>query len=59
MTENQKDKILDVIREDKRQYVRECEKQRMMEQGKIFGADYMMQSIINILDDCVKKSEGR
>lgn len=50
MTKEQKDKILKALAEDRNDYAREIERRIAAEQGKITGADYMLQRFINILN---------
>lgn len=50
MTKEQKDKILKAIAEDRNDYAREIERRIASEQGKIIGADYMLQRFFNILN---------
>jgi len=49
MTKEQKDKILNVLTEDRNDYARECRNRIIQEQGKIMGADYMLQRFLDIL----------
>lgn len=49
MTKEQKDKILNLLAEDRNNYARECEKRITAENGKITGADYMIQRFLDIL----------
>ena len=49
MTKEQKDKILKALAEDRNDFARECEKRITAEQGKIMGADYMIQRFLDIL----------
>ena len=49
MTKEQKDKILKVIVEDRNNYVKYCDRQIAEEQGKIIGADYMLQRFLDVL----------
>lgn len=49
MTKEQKDKILKTLADDRNYYARECERRIAVEQGKISGADYMIQRILDIL----------
>ena len=49
MTKEQKDKILKALAEDRNDFVRDCEKRITAEQGKIMGADYMLQRFLDIL----------
>lgn len=50
MTKEQKDKILKALAEDRNDYARECVDRITAEQGKIMGADYMMQRFFNVLN---------
>ena len=49
MTKEQKDKILKALAEDRNDYVRDRDRQIAEEQGKIIGADYMLQRFLDIL----------
>lgn len=49
MTKEQKDKIFKVMAEDRNEYVRGCDRRIAKEDGKIEGADYMLQRFIDIL----------
>jgi hypothetical protein len=57
MTKEQKDKILKALVEDRNDYARECEKRITSEQGKIMGADYMLQRFLDILRAEVEPQE--
>ena len=57
MTKEQKDKILKALAEDRNDYARECEKRITAEQGKIMGADYMVQRFLDILKTEVESQE--
>jgi hypothetical protein len=48
-TKEQKDKILKTIAEDRNDYARDCNRRIAEEQGKIIGADYMLQRFLDIL----------
>ena len=50
MTKEQKDKILKVLTEDRNDYAKECEKRITSEQGKIMGANYMLQRFLDVLN---------
>ena len=50
MTKEQKDKILKAIAEDRNDYARERDRQIAEEQGKIIGADYMLQRFLDVLN---------
>lgn len=49
MTKEQKNKILKVLAEDRNDYARECNRRVAEEQGKIIGADYMLQRFLDVL----------
>lgn len=49
MTREQKDKILKAIAEDRNDYARDCNRRIAEENGKITGADYMLQRFLDIL----------
>ena len=49
MTKEQKDKILKAIAEDRNDYARDCDRRIAEEQGKIIGADYMLQILLDVL----------
>ena len=50
MTKEQKDKIFKILAEDINNFARECERRITTEQGKIRGADYMLQRFLDILN---------
>ena len=54
----QKEKILKTLAEDRNDFVRECEKRITAEQGKILGADYMIQRFLDILETDVESQES-
>lgn len=58
MTREQKDKILKAIVEDKNHYARECERRIAEEQGKVTGADYMLQRFLDVLRAEVEPRES-
>ena len=49
MTKEQKDKIFKAIAGDRNDYARDCNRRIAEEQGKIIGADYMLQRFLDIL----------
>lgn len=49
MTEEQRDKILKAIAEDRNNYARDCDRRIAVENGKIAGADYMLQRFFDVL----------
>ena len=50
MTKEQKEKILKVLAEDRNDYVREIDRRIASEQGKIVGANYMLQRFLDVLN---------
>ncbi len=58
MTKEQKDKILKAIAEDRNDYARDCDRRIAEEQGKIIGADYMLQRFLDILRTEFNPPEG-
>ena len=55
-----KDKILKSLCEERNQYARDRERYIAEEQGKIIGADYMLQRMLDILSrDCEVENENR
>ena len=58
MTKEQKDKILKALAEDRNYYARECERRIAEEQGKINGADYMIQRFLDVLKTDVEPEES-
>ena len=58
MTKEQKDKICKALVEDRNYYARECESHIVREQGKITGADYMLQRFLDILRTEVEPQES-
>lgn len=57
MTIEEKEKILNLLVEEKNNYARECEKRITAEQGKIIGADYMIRKFLDILRAEVEPQE--
>jgi len=51
MTREEKDKILKVLAEDRNDYVINCNRRIAEENGKIKGADYMLQRFLDALRD--------
>jgi len=58
MTREQKDKILKALAEDRNDYARDCDRQIAEEQGKIRGADYMLQRFLDVLRTEVEPQES-
>ena len=50
MTKEQKDKIFKVLAEDRNGYARDCNRRIAEENGKIKGAHYMLQRLLDILN---------
>ena len=59
MTKEQKDKILKALAEDRNDYARECGRRIERENGKVMGADYMLQRFLDVLrtEDVPQESE--
>lgn len=49
MTKEQKDKILKAMADERNYYARERERLIAEEQGKVIGADYMLQRFLDVL----------
>lgn len=58
MTKEQKDKILKALVEDRNYYARDCERRIAEEQGKVTGADFMLQRLIDVLGTEVEPQES-
>jgi flagellar biosynthesis chaperone FliJ len=58
MTQEQKDKILKALAEDKNNYARDCRERIEKEYGKIEGADYMLQRFLDVLRIEVESQES-
>lgn len=58
MTKEQKDKILKVLVDDRNNYARDCNMRIAEENGKITGADYMLQRFLDILSTEVEPQEN-
>ena len=56
MKKEQKDKILKALAEDRNDYARDCNRRIAEENGKIIGADYMLQRFLDILRTEVETS---
>lgn len=57
MIKEQKDKILKALAEDRNDYVRDCNRRIVEENGKITGADYMLQRFLDVLRTEVEPQE--
>ena len=58
MTKEQKDKILKALAEDRNYYARECDRRIAKENGRIDGADYMIQRFLDVLKTDVEPEES-
>ena len=58
MTREQKDKILKELAEDRNDDARDCDRRIAEEQGKIRGADYMLQRFLDVLRTEVEPQES-
>ena len=58
MTKEQKDKIFKAIAEDRNDYARGCNERIAKENGKIEGADYMLQRFLDVLRTEVEPQES-
>jgi len=58
MTKEQKDKIIKALVEDRNGYARDCDRRIAEENGKIIGADYMLQRFLDALSTEVEPQES-
>ncbi len=58
MKKEQKDKIQKALAEDRNDYARDCNRRIAEENGKIIGADYMLQRFLDILRTEVETQES-
>ena len=58
MTKEQKDKILKLMAEERNNYARDCDRRIAKEEGKITGADYMLQRFLDVLGTEVEPQES-
>ena len=58
MTKEQKDKFLKALAEGRNDYVRDCNRRIAEENGKITGADYMLQRFLDIFETEVEPQES-
>lgn len=58
MTKEQRAKILKAVAEDRNDYARECDRRIAKENGKIEGADYMIQRFLDVLRTEVEPQES-
>lgn len=54
----EKDKILKALAEDRNDYARDCTRRIAEENGKITGADYMLQRFLDVLNTEVEPQES-
>lgn len=59
MKKEQKDKIQKALAEDRNDYARDCNRRIAEENGKIIGADYMLQRFLDILRTEVETQESK
>lgn len=58
MKKEERDKILKALAEDRNYYARDCDRRIAEEQGKIKGADYMVQRFLDVLSTEVEPQES-
>ena len=58
MNIEEKEKLFKILSEDRNNFARECNRRIAVEQGKISGADYMIQRFLDILRIEVKPQES-
>lgn len=58
MKKEQRDKILKVMAEERNNYARDCNRRIAEEQGKIRGADYMLQRFLDVLSTEIEPQES-
>lgn len=51
MTKEQRDKIFKALVEDRNNYARDCNRRIAEENGKITGADFMLQRFLDVLNN--------
>jgi len=51
MKKEQRDKILKALVEDRNNYARDCNRRIEQENGKITGADFMLQRFLDVLNN--------
>lgn len=55
MTKEQKDKILKMLTENRNDFAKKRNRRIAEEQGKIMGADYMLQRFLDIINEHLKE----
>ena len=58
MTKEQRDKILKIMAEERNDYARTCNERIAKENGKITGADYILQRLLDILGTEIESQES-
>ena len=58
MTKEQKDKIFKLLAEDRNDYASDCNRRIAKENGKIEGADYMLQRFLDVLRQEIEPQES-
>lgn len=58
MKKEQMDKLLTKLADERNEYARECNRRIAEEHGKIRGADYMCQRLLDILRTDVEPQES-
>lgn len=51
MTKEEKDKMLRALANNRNEYVKECNRRIAEENGRINGADYMLQRFLDLFDE--------
>ena len=57
MTKEQKDKIHKMLAEERNDYAKDCRERISKEYGKIIGADYMLQRLLDVIRTDVDEDE--
>lgn len=57
MRKEQKDKILKMLAEERNDYAKDCQERISKEYGKIIGADYMLQRLLDVIRTEVNEDE--
>lgn len=58
MTKEQKDKILKALADERNNYAKDCNRRIAEENGKITGADYMLQRLLDVLNTEIEPQES-
>lgn len=51
MTKEEKDKIKKAMVDERNSWARDCDRRTAEENGKVIGADYMLQRFLEIISD--------